>query len=394
MMTTKLLIIIMLLSLLVQTAATATPYTPQDDAQILEQLPVASLQSQTEVRRLQDALRQTPSDPVLAAELAWQYIALGRASADPRYYGYAQAALMPWWTLKDASSEVLLVRATIHQNRHEFAAALKDLQRLLAADPRNAQAWLTQAVVFSVTGEHQRALQSCMPLMKLAEGLLATTCISHALSLSGQAGRAAQLLSQILEKYPPAAGEEYRWALTVMAEIAVRLGQNETAERYFQQALQLQREDVYLLIAYADFLLDQQRYSEVIYLLEKNTRTDALLLRLALAERQLNLPELDNHKDDLLARARTAERRADSTHLGDRSRLYLQLLNQPSQALSMALSNWQLQREPRDARLVLEAALAAHNAPAAGEVIAWIRQTRLEDIRLTALIAQLEGKTS
>lgn len=75
--------------------------------------------------------------------------------------------------------------------------------------------------------------------------------------------------------------------------------------------------------------------------------------------------------------------------MGSEARLELHLLNRPQRALKLALDNWAVQREPVDARLVLESALAADKAAAADPVLAWLIKTGLEDVRLAALRERL-----
>ena len=62
--------------------------------------------------------------------------------------------------------------------------------------------------------------------------------------------------------------------------------------------------------------------------------------------------------------------------------------------MALALRNWaQQQREPQDARLLLEAALVADQPAAAGEVLDWLNRVKLEDRRLADLSRRLrEGK--
>jgi len=71
----------------------------------------------------------------LALRVAQGYLALGRVTGDPRYAGYAEAALGPWWRLDQAPQEVLVVRATLRQRAHQFDAALADLAAVLKANP-------------------------------------------------------------------------------------------------------------------------------------------------------------------------------------------------------------------------------------------------------------------
>lgn len=382
----KTLRFIALSAVLVGAPAGAAPYLPASDGEVLERLPEAAVSAQSaQLRQLRAALRLEPASPELASQLAQHYIELGRISADPRHYGYAQAALAPWWDEAQPPSEILLLRATILQNRHDFDGALNDLARLLKRQPLNGQAWLTRAVVLSVVGDYQNALKSCRPLPKLMGRLPAAACYASIASLTGQAEQSYRLLQQMLQRYPQAQAVVRNWALTVLAEIAVRLGYNEDAERYFRQALALHR-GVYLLSVYADFLLDQNRPETVRALLAEETRSDPLLLRLALAEQRLNSPRLSELAQMLDDRIAATRMRGDKPHLGDSARFYLHVKKQPDTALSLALQNWQQQREPKDTLLLLEAALSAGDEAAIQKIMRWLKQTGMQDVRMQTLL--------
>jgi tetratricopeptide (TPR) repeat protein len=329
----------------------------------------------------------------LALQLAKRYLALARAESDPRYLGYAQAALQPWWDLATPPPEVLLLRATVRQNRHEFTAALSDLARVLERQPRNAQAWLTAAVIHQVRGEYGAAMRHCLALLSLSDSLVATACVSSVTSLTGHAGPAHAFLRQALEDRGGQLGREERlWAMTLLAEIAVRTGEIQQAGQYFKDALALGANDAYLLGAYADFLLDQDQAGEAHELLKEHTRVDGLLLRLALTEQRLAMPGLAARIASLEARFAAGRMRGESLHQGEEARFTLHLLKDPAAALRLAQNNWAVQREPRDARVLLEAASAAGDLSAAGPVLAWLKQNHVEDVRLSALMAQFERK--
>jgi hypothetical protein len=143
-------------------------------------------------------------------------------------------------------------------------------------------------------------------------------------------------------------------------------------------------------MAYAEFLLDQNDPHRVVDLLEDETRIDGLLLRLALAERQLSL-DADGHIANLQARFRASRLRGDTAHRGEQARLSLHLLGRPRAALRLAAANWAVQREPRDARILLEAAVAAHDAAAARPVLDHLERTSLEDVQLSQLAGRLKA---
>ena len=374
----------------------ATPFTPTDPDRVLEKLPLVA--ADAKARELQELHRQLSGrldDLELALRVARRNLEIGRAEADPRYYGYAQAALAPWWNQNPPPPEVLLLRAVLRQNRHDFDGALADLRQVLATDPRHAQAWLTRAVIEQVQGEPAAALRSCLALRRLTSPLLFNACLNGALGRNGQVEFAYASLRRALENVPEMDAEERLWVTTVLAQLAEQRGDAQAAETHFRDALALGRRNVYLLGAYADFLLDQNRPAEARALLRDEQRADNLLLRLALAERRLDDPAWQRHADILEARFAAARERGDETHLATEARLKLDLRQQPVEALQLAQRNWaQRQREPQDARLLLEAALAAGQPAAAHEVLDWLARVKLEDRRLAELSRRLREFSS
>jgi hypothetical protein len=260
---------------------------------------------------------------------------------------------------------------------------------VLARDPRNAEAWLTSSAVLLVQGDAAAAERACLPLLRLGEPLAATVCLADARSMRGQGERSLALLEGTLRNEADAPPALRLFALTSLAELAARLGHDERAEQAFGAALALGRRDAYLLAARADYLLDQGRAAEVVSLLADETRADGLLLRLVLAEQQLGASLLAEHSALLRARFGAGRVRGQSVHQGEEARFALRIEGDAATALELAKSNFTVQREPRDARVLLEAALAAHDRSAAGLALDWIAATRVEDVTLEALAARL-----
>src|ERR1700693_120379 len=89
---TDLLCAVALASLAV--AAYAAPHVPMDDATVLERLPVRPGDPVArELRQLRTELTANPRKRETALRLAERYFALASSEGDPRYVGYAQAAL-------------------------------------------------------------------------------------------------------------------------------------------------------------------------------------------------------------------------------------------------------------------------------------------------------------
>ncbi len=207
--------------------------------------------------------------------------------------------------------------------------------------------------------------------------------------MTGRARASLDTLNRALARASDASAEQKLWVLVRLAEMAWRLNDAPLAEQYFKRALALGVTDGFLLAAYADFLLDYGRAQEVIALLKDWTLADPLLLRLALAENAVNATGAREHQATLADRYAAARLRGDTTHEQEESRFSLQILQQPEEAMRLAQSNWRVQREPRDARVLLEAAVALRRPQAAQPVLDWMAQTHIEDWYLRRLADQL-----
>jgi tetratricopeptide (TPR) repeat protein len=377
-----------LLLTLTPVAASAEPYIPDDDDLVLERLPTARDPRVRVLEVTRARLAEEPANLNRALSLASAYIALGQSQGDPRYEGYAQAALAPWWDLTEPPVPVLILRAMLEQRRHDFDAALADLERVLAREPGHPRALLTKATILGVQGKPDQSLESCAELTGAVEILVEAACTASAYGLAGRARDGYRLLQDGRRRSPGAEPVLQVWAHTILGELAEQLGYVAAAEKHFRDALSLAR-DPYLVGAYADFLLDQDRPGEVLALLQGESRIDPLLLRLALAEQRLGATALGEHIALLQDRFDAARRRGDSVHLREEARFTLHLLDRPGEALELARRNWATQREPADARILLEAALAAGKPAAAQPVLHWLDGTGLEHVGIEALVKQL-----
>jgi Tfp pilus assembly protein PilF len=386
--------------------ARAAPYLPQAGTEVLETLPRRADPVQQELQGMRRRLAAAPQDVQLAAALAQRYIGIGRSEADPRYFGYAQAALAPWWNQAAPPPAVRLLRATLLQGTHRFPAAMADLDAVTAADPANAQAWLTRATVQTVLGQYGPATASCARLSALAGELASITCLTNVSGLTGRLLKSDMLLAATLARSAGAEPALQAWTLTQLAEMATRRGNARLAEARYQAALRLTPRDSYLLGAYADFLLDSRRPAEAAALLKDQRRVDGLLLRYALALKQQDGRSPGQARDpnaattaalaeavlELQARFDAAALRGDSIHQREHARYELHLRSNAKAALALAQQNWNVQKEPADLRILLEAAQQAGDRAAAAAALAWLAQTGLEDAAIRPLAAQLSAQ--
>jgi hypothetical protein len=362
-------------------SAWANPFVPTDAKLVLETIPEARDPGGAQLRALHAALAADPGNPDLAVRAAQADIATARAAGDPRYLGRAEAALARWPAGPDTPVPVLLLRANLLQASHDFNGSLALLGQVVHRDPGNRQAWLTRAAVHLAHGDTDAARQDCGRFAVMSIGLVPDTCVAGVMAATGNAPAALRALTLSLATHAEEPAAARLFALTTAAETAAALGDASAADR-FAAALAVDGNDPYLLAAYSDFLLDQHRPGDVVSLLAGRTRVDPLLLRLALAEQALGSARAAAHIADLANRFDTARSRGEVVHRREEARFRLLLCNDPAGALALARANWEVQREPADARILLEAASAAHAPEAARPVAAWIKQTGLQDVRL------------
>ena len=245
--------------------AQAAPRVPLDEREVLERLPLRPRDpAAAELRELRAAAAAAPADPAAAAPLARRYFALAMAEGDPRYVGYAQAALAPWADASAAAAEILVVHALLRQYRHDFEGALADLALAVQRDPQNEEAHAWRAAIHMVRADYPAAARACAALAPLTDELQAAGCSAYVEATTGKTRAAYARLLGALERAPQAGAAPRLWVNTRLAEMSARLGDAVAAERHFKSALALGLNDNFLLAAYADFLLEQRRPGEVV----------------------------------------------------------------------------------------------------------------------------------
>lgn len=357
--------------------AHASPFVPSSDGVVLADLPAGTRYADLSARRL------ARSRLDVALPLAQFYIQQSRSSGDLRYLGYADAVLAPWEQQRPAVPAALVLQATVQQSRHEFSAALDTLDRALIVRPNDPQALLTRATILRVLGRYAEASASCQQFAHWVEPRLATLCIQSLRGLNGHLDSAYAALLQVSTQ--GWLTSEKSWLYSELGEMAVRLGQDADAQRWFQQDLQLAPSDFYVRAAYADLLLRQGRAGEALTLLQGQESFEPLLLRIAIAQKQLHDPQLAQSRARLQAAFAAEVQRGEAVHRREQARFLLEVEQQPQLALAVAGENWALQREPDDVLVFVNAARAANSPGAAAPALDFVRAQGLCDVRIASL---------
>lgn len=383
--------IIVLMHALLGVAAFSAPYRPAGPEVVLERLPQKRGDADAaELTADRARLAAQPQNLQLALRVAGRYFDLASAEGDPRYIGYAQAALVPWAADRAAPLDMLFMRGKLLQWRHEFKPALELFDLVLQREPDHFDALNWRAAVLTVLADYDGARRDCRTLREKEKELYWGACLAYVDGLTGQAAAAERRMAELLARNTDAGPATQLWLLTRLADTAARLGRTADADRYFKSALALGVTSQYLLANYADFLIDEGRPAEVVTLLRDWTRSDVLLLRLTLAEQALATADFKTHAQMLRERFAAAALRGDTLHQQEESRFQLRVERNAVRALDLAVTNWTVQREPYDARILLEAAAVAKRPDQAQPVLDWLTRSRHEDPHLAALAHTLK----
>jgi tetratricopeptide (TPR) repeat protein len=306
-----------------------------------------------------------------------------------RFLGYAEAVLAPWVKQASPNPTVLMLQATLQQSRHEFLASLATLDHALAVGPKDPQALLIRATVLRVLGRYPEASAACEQFSRLVEPRLAALCIQSLRGLNGHLDSAYTSLTQVSTQ--GWLNSEKSWLYSELGEMAVRLGRDAEAERWFQQDLRLAPADFYVRAAYADLMLQQLRPAEALELLAGQESFEPLLLRIAIAQKQLGDPALAQSSARLRAAFAAELQRGEAVHRREQARFLLEVQDQPELSLAAALENWSVQHEPDDVLVLIRAARAAGNPSAAAAALDFVRSQCQSDVRVAALIPAISA---
>ncbi|WP_395685067.1 hypothetical protein [Caenimonas koreensis] len=382
-----------MVALLAAAPALAAPFTPKSDDEVVEKLP--STASDPSIRRV-DSLRKQlaarPDDSALRIEIGRRYFDLAMAQGDPRYVGYATAAIAPLEKAAPNDANYWLIKGLLQQYSHDFASAMKSLQRASELDAKAPDPVAWRAAINMVQAQYPQALGECTRLVPLADPLQAQACTAYVQAATGQLQPAYDALLKEFNATQGLPPEFVVWIRTRLAEMATRLQRTDEAQMHFTEALKLGVTDQFLLGAWADFLLAQKRPAEVMTLLKDWERSDILLLRLAYAGKAANDSRAAGWAAQLRDRFQAASLRGDRLHEQEAARFELDIEGNAKKALDLATRNYTSQKEPRDAEILMRTALAAGDAKAAQPALDWLRTSRYEDPTLSALASQLAEK--
>ncbi len=360
-----------------QTPTSSARHTgPRDPAEVVATLHTGGRSYPAALRDLLKAARAAPDDLVAAKAASRALINQGRAAGDGRLVGASLGLLRPFMASQDA--EVLTLAATARQYQHDFPGALTLLDQAIALDPRDANSLLIRATIHIVRGEFAAAKTDCRRIAGLPRPDLGYLCAATAETLTAKAPAIAKKLA-VLSGQPQIFDPALRpYALSLIGEIAALQGQADVAGAQFTELLTLDPGDIRVRLMLADLWLQAAKPAEVLTLLAPAPDVDGVLIRRYLAASALKQADVaDTAKAELEKRFRLNLDLGLTAHAREEAQYFLYVAPNPALALARAEINWGLQHEIDDLRLLINAAVAAGKPAAAAPALHWMAETAI-----------------
>lgn len=299
---------------------------------------------------------------------------------DPRWLGQAQAALAPWWTQTQLPSETLFVRALIKQGLHDFDDARLDLKRAIAAEPDRPEFWSWLFALDLVGANMAPAGATCQEIQSRFGSQEGDACLGVLHYRSGRARDGLVLLDRLAARSSDRSRSSADWLAFHRGEARRVLGSPQEGLAIWLAALKSGSGPHGLRLAAVELLNDLGRFAEADRLNDQKPRSDAMLVQAIRSARGLGQTE----QAAALTRAFRArlERqmaRGDLTNERPVIAFWLDIEQQPANALALARQAWATQREPADAVLYGRAALLLRDQPAARALMTWVKDTGFVD---------------
>ena len=264
------------------------------------------------------------------------------------------------------------------QSRHQFAEARAELDRLLAADPRDVEARLMSANLFLLAGEYERAQGDCKLVMSAGALDAGTVCLASALTGPGSVDRARRMVAA-LGAPQESEVELARWHLLTEADLALRAGDFAAGLELHERAFRLDPSHEEARTRLAGLLLERGEAARALELAQAPDPSPArLVIRLRAAKALADADALTSLRElSVLLEADRSD--GVPPHLREEAQLALYVEGDAVAALRLARLNFETQKDTPDLRMYAAAAIAAADASAVVEIRAWMRETGFED---------------
>jgi len=302
--------------------------------------------------------------PFMALKKANKYLRGANNIGQSYLYGLAQSELEAYMN-ENKNPQIWVGWARIQQHKHKFDMARAALNHALALDPYNINAHLLMARIGIIKKDFKSAKSHCLKLFGKSDLNTASICLLEISSYQGKLAESYQRLSQMKTGQSIGAIHD-NWLTLILADMAYRLKKFNESEHWLDLALDQEKtsqslhRNITFLTEWSDIKLLLEKPKQVLSRLEALTQSepaieDTLILRLALAEKQMN--QLENKSSSkwqkfIQQKVYLREQRKDIHHAADLAHYYLEIEPKHTKAMYWAQVNWNQAQEHKDLRLL------------------------------------------
>ncbi len=378
-------------ALVLQPSMAQERFRPADASVVLAPSVHAQGQREGSLRSLEQAWRADPRRMDTALPYARAAFTLGLLEGDLRWFGSAKAALTPWWQASDLPAEAFFLRGLVKQGFHEFDGGLQDINAAIAKEPQRAEFWSWRFALHLLLADMTAARKDSEDIERQFGRGEAEVYRAILHYRSGQAQAAIPVLKTKIAAADFQSPSSQQWLGFHLGEALRVAGQPEAAVAIWDKQLKAHPKSHALRLALVELLNERGQFAQAKAAAGSQPMTDALLTQALLASR--GLKDGQEQRLEKMLQERYAAQALRQEALIERPRLIYLISYGKDLAAGLALSidNWKLQKEPPDAVLFAQAALALDQPRAAEPVLTWAKATGYTEPALAKLIGQIQA---
>lgn len=202
------------------------------------------------------SLQATPDNHEAKLVLAQLFIKEARVTGEHGHY-YPAALQMVNQVLNDEALDkntkflALMHKAGVQLSLHEFADALETSEKAIVLNPRNAQIHGVLVDCQVELGNYAKAIEIADKMVAMKPDLRSYSRVSYLREIHGDVTGAIDALTLAVEAGYPGY-EETAWAMQTLGELYQRYGQNDNAQKIFENILAMRPNYPFAVASLAD----------------------------------------------------------------------------------------------------------------------------------------------